>query len=49
MSIKKSKTKKTLTVTISKLSEKFKKFPLYQERLDKANEILRKVGLPKTR
>jgi hypothetical protein len=27
--------------------EKYKKMPLFQEKIDKANETLKKVGLPK--
>jgi hypothetical protein len=28
--------------------EKYKKMPLFQEKIDRANETLKKVGLPKT-
>ena len=41
--------KKASTVTIDKSLEKFKKLPLFQEKLDKANEILDRVGLPKAK
>ncbi len=47
MNIKDINRKKTPIVTIDKSLEKFKKLPLFQEKVDKANEVLRKVGLPK--
>jgi hypothetical protein len=47
MNIKELNNKKTPIVTIDKSLEKFKKQPLFQEKVDKANEILRKAGLPK--
>ncbi len=46
MSSKKSNSKKTPTVTIDKSLEKFKKLPLFQEKVDKANEIIGRVGVP---
>ena len=49
MNTKKSNIKKTSTVIIDKSLEKFKKLPLFQEKVDKANEILGRVGLPKTK
>ena len=49
MNIKELNSKKTPIVTIDKSLEKFKNKPLFQEKVDKANEILRKVGLPKTK
>ena len=49
MNIKELNSKKTTLVTIDKSLEKFKKQPLFQEKVDKANEILRKVGLPKNK
>jgi hypothetical protein len=47
MNIKELNSKKTPIVTIDKSLEKLKAQPLFQEKVDKANEILRKVGLPK--
>jgi len=47
MNIRELNSKKTPIVSIDKSLEKFKKQPLFQEKVDKANEILRKVGLPK--
>lgn len=49
MTIKELNKKKTPIVTIDNSLEKFKKLPLFQDKVDKANEILRKVGLPKTK
>ena len=41
----------TLEGVISELTgstlEKYKKMPIFQDKVDKANEVLRKVGLPK--
>ena len=47
MNIKELNSKKTPVVTIDKSLEKFKKQPLFQEKVDKANDVIRKVGLPK--
>ena len=47
MKIKDINTKKSPVVIIDKSLEKYKKQPLFQEKVDKANEIIRKVGLPK--
>lgn len=49
MNIKDLNSKKTPVVTIDESLEKFKKQPLFQGKVDKANEVLRKVGLPKTK
>ncbi len=49
MNIKELNSKKTPIVTIDKSLEKFKDLPLFQKKVDRANEILRKVGLPKTK
>ena len=49
MNIKELNSKKTPIVTIDKSLEKFKKLPLFKEKVEKANEVLRKVGLPKTK
>jgi len=35
-------------VTIDKTLEKYKNKPLFQDKIEKANETLKKVGLPKT-
>ncbi len=34
-------------VQIDNSLEKYKKLPIFQDKVDKANEVLRKVGLPK--
>jgi hypothetical protein len=34
-------------VRIDNALEKYKTMPLFQEKVDKANEVLRTVGLPK--
>ena len=47
MKIKELNKRKTPIVTIDKSLEKYKKQPLFQDKVDKANEVLRKVGLPK--
>lgn len=47
MNIKKLNKKKIPIVQIDNSLEKFKKLPVFQEKLDKANETLRVVGLPK--
>ena len=47
MNIKELNKKKTPIVTIDKSLEKFKSKPLFQDKVDKANEVIRKVGLPK--
>ncbi|MCF8372355.1 MAG: hypothetical protein K9H64_12075 [Bacteroidales bacterium] len=39
--------KKTPIVRIDNSLEKYKKMPLFQDKVDKANEMLRTVGLPK--
>lgn len=47
MKIKKLNKKKIPIVTINNSLEKYKNEPLFQDKVDKANEVLRKVGLPK--
>jgi hypothetical protein len=47
MNIKELNKRKTPIVTIDKSLEKYKKQPLFQDKVDKANEVIRKVGLPK--
>ncbi len=49
MNIKELNKKKTPIVTMDESLKKFKKQPLFQDKVDKANEILRKVGLPKSK
>lgn len=49
MNIKELNYKKTPIVIIDKSLEKLKNQPLFQEKVDKAKDILRKVGLPKTK
>jgi hypothetical protein len=39
--------KKIPIIRIDNSLEKYKKIPLFQEKVDKANEVLRTVGLPK--
>lgn len=34
-------------VRIDSALDKYKKMPIFQDKVDKANEVLRKVGLPK--
>ena len=45
--IKELNERKTPIVTIDNSLDKFKKMPLFQDKVEKANETLRKVGLPK--
>jgi hypothetical protein len=40
--------KKIPVVRIDNSLEKYKVIPIFQEKVDKANEMLRTVGLPKT-
>lgn len=47
MNIKELNSKKTPIVTIDESLKKFKKQPLFQDKVDKANDILRTIGLPK--
>jgi|HubBroStandDraft_6_1064221.scaffolds.fasta_scaffold916632_1 hypothetical protein len=47
MNIKELNKRKTPIVTINKSLEKLKNQPLFQDKVDKANEVIRKVGLPK--
>ena len=39
--------KKLPIVRIDKSLEKYKTMPIFQEKLDKANEVLKTAGLPK--
>lgn len=45
--IKELNEKKIPIVRIDNSLEKYKAMPLFQEKVDKANEMLRTVGLPK--
>ena len=47
MNIKQLNKSKVPIVRIDSSLEKFVNFPLFQDKVDKANEILRTVGLPK--
>ncbi len=48
MNIKQLNKSKVPIVRIDSSLEKFLNMPLFQDKVDKANEILRTVGLPKT-
>ena len=45
--IKELNDKKIPIVRIDNSLEKYKKMPIFQDKVDKANEMLRTVGLPK--
>jgi len=45
--IKELNDKKLPVVRIDKSLEKYKTMPIFQDKLNKANEVLKKVGLPK--
>ena len=47
MNIKQLNKSKVPIVRIDKSLEKFLSIPLFQDKVDKANEILQTVGLPK--
>ena len=48
-SIKELNKKKVPVIRIDNSLEKYKEMPLFQDKVDKANEMLRTVGLPKTK
>jgi hypothetical protein len=48
MNIKKLNKSKIPIVRIDNSLDKYKRMPIFQDKVDKANEILRRVGLPKT-
>jgi len=48
MNIEDLNKRKAPIVVIDNSLEKYKDLPLFQEKVDKANEMLRTVGLPKT-
>jgi hypothetical protein len=45
--IKELNEKKVPIIRIDNSLEKYKKMPIFQDKVDKANEMLRTVGLPK--
>ena len=45
--VKELNEKKIQIIRIDKSLEKYKDIPLFQNKVDKANEMLRTVGLPK--
>ena len=45
--VKELNEKKMPIISIDKSLEKYKDIPLFQNKVDKANEMLRTVGLPK--
>jgi len=47
MNINELNKRKTPIVVIDNSLKKYKDLPLFQEKVDKANEMLRTVGLPK--
>jgi hypothetical protein len=47
MTIRENYRKKTPIITIDKSLEKYTKLPIFQDSLDKTNEVLGKVGLPR--
>lgn len=47
MNVKELKTKKVPVVRIDKSLEQYVSMPLFQDKVDKANEMLRTIGLPK--
>ena len=49
MNINKLNTKKVPIVRIDASLEKFKKLPLFQDKVDKANQMIPTIGLPKTK
>ena len=46
MDIKELNSRKVPIVRINNSLEKYKKMPLFQDKVDKANEMLRIVGMP---
>ena len=48
MSNKESYKSKVPVVVIDNSLAKYKKLPIFQDKLDKANEMLSKIGLPKS-
>jgi len=48
MNIDELNKRKAPVVVIDNALKKYKDLPIFQEKVDKANEMLRTVGLPKT-
>jgi len=49
MNIKELNKRKTPVVIIDNSLVKYKELPVFQDKVDKANEMLRTVGLPKNK
>ncbi len=49
MNIEELNKRKAPVVVIDNSLEKYKELPLFQDKVDDANEMLRKVGLPKVK
>jgi len=49
MNIEELNKRKTPVVIIDNFLKKYKDMPLFQDKVDKANEMLRTVGLPKNK
>lgn len=47
MDIKELNKRKTPVAVIDNTLEKYKELPLFQDKVDQANEMLRTIGLPK--
>ena len=46
MNIKELNSRKVPIVRINNSLEKYKKLPIFQDKVDKANEMLRTIGMP---
>jgi len=49
MNIEELNKRKTPVVVIDNSLKNYKELPLFQNKIDKANEMLRTIGLPKTK
>jgi len=49
MTIEELNKRKTPIVVIDNSLKKYLEMPLFQDKVDKANDMLKKVGLPKTK
>ena len=49
MNIEQLNKRKTPVVVIDNSLKKYKELPIFQDKVDKANEMLRTVGLPKAK
>ncbi len=47
MNIKQLNKKKTPVVIIDNSLEKYKNLPIFQDKVDEANEMLKRVGIPR--